>query len=113
MKVAMEVAMVRSQTEALEEPDAQKGHYMKSALLLSQTKALEEETDAAEQERNGFEVDCGKQSLALNFPTFSKFLKFRKNIRHCSKRSTNWHHIPFWCRLHTVLLPREAENVCA
>lgn len=95
---------------ALEEPDGQKGHYKKSALLLSQKEALEEELDTTEHERDVLEVDCGKQPLALNFPTLFQVLEVSKNIRHYSMHSATWHRIPFWCRLHTVLLPRKAEN---
>ena len=40
---------------------------MKSAMLLSQTEALEEEPDATEQERDVLEVDCGAKPLALHF----------------------------------------------
>ena len=85
---------------------------MKSALLLSHTEALEEEPETTEQERDGLEVDCGAQPLALIYQLFSKFLKFQI-YRHSSMRSGTCYRVLIWCRLHTVLLPREAENMCA
>ena len=98
MKVAMEVVMVRSQMpRALGKPDGQKGQYMKSAMLLSQTEALEEEVNATEQERDGLEVDCGKQPLALNFPTLFQVLEM-------SNISTLFH--AFWHMVsYTILVP--------
>ena len=86
---------------------------MKSALLLLHTEALEEEPETTEQERDGLEGDYGKQPLALHLPTLFQIVEVSTYIRHCSMRSATWYRIPSWCRLHTVLLPREAENVCA
>ena len=39
-----------------------------------------------------------------------KSLNFQKTIRHDFMRSLPWYRIPLRCRLHTVLLPREAEK---
>ena len=48
---------------------------MKSAMLPSQTEALEEEPDATEQERDVLKVDCGAQPLALHFPSLFQVLE--------------------------------------